>query len=186
MLEELIIARVHVNLTAIFEPGEVDEEFARLYRRAGGRNVVLFAGSLSEPVLARSAKPFQVDDVLRGAEIFRKNGIGYFLNLMLGGPGETPATIEETFATASRLRPTHTILDCGYRIQPDTELHRIAVAEGAIAPEDDCFKARFYHSPDTPAPLLKDRLRWYQAEHRLANWRAIGWMLGLWWRKYRP
>jgi radical SAM superfamily enzyme YgiQ (UPF0313 family) len=186
VLEALIAAGVRLRLSAIFEPGEVDQEFADLFRRAGGFGMLLYCGSLSDEVLVASRKPFQVSDVVRGADLLRRAGIHGFLSLTFGGPGETPATVEETFRVAPEIRPLRTQVGRGFRIEPETELHSIAVAEGVIAPDDDCFKATFYHSPETPPEMLTARLKRYRAEHRWDDLRSMPSLLGLMWDKLRP
>jgi hypothetical protein len=74
----------------------------------------------------------------------------------------------------------------GYRIEPETELQAMAIAEGAIETDDDCFNATFYHSPATPPEMLEARLKRYQAEHRWDSLRALPSMAGLMWEKLRP
>ncbi len=186
VLSALLAAGVRLRLSAVFEPGEIDQEFAELFRRAGGYGVLLYADSLSDDVLASSRKPFQVEDVVRGASVLRRAGVHGFLFLMFGGPGETPATVEETLRVASAIRPFRTMVGRGYRIQPETELQAIAIAEGAIGPDDDCFKATFYHSPATPPEMLDTRLKRYQAEHRWEGLRALPLMARVMWEKFRP
>lgn len=186
VLSALIAAGVHLRLSAIFEPGEIDREFAKLFRRAGGFGVLLYANSLSDDVLAQSRSPFQVEDVVRGADILHRAGVHGFLFLTFGGPGETPATVEETFRVASDIRPLRTLVGHGYRIEPGTELHATAIAEGAIETDDDCFKATFYHSPATPPEMLAARLKRYEAEHRWEGLRALPSLAGLMWEKFRP
>ncbi len=186
VLSALLAAGVRLRLSAIFEPGEIDEEFAHLFRRAGGYGVLLYANSLSDDVLARSRKPFQVDDVVRGADVLHRAGIKGFLFLTFGGPGETAATVEKTLRVASAIRALRTLVGRGYRIEPQTELQALAISEGAIAPDDDCFKATFYHSPATPPEMLTARLKRYQAEHRWDSLRAVPAMVTLMWEKFRP
>ena len=186
VLEALIAAGVRLNLTIIFEPGEVDLEFTQLLRRAGGRGVVLYAGSLSDTVLSRMRKPFSVGDVMEGAQLLKQAGMASFLFLTFGGPGETPETVEETFRAVPKMPVIRTLVDHGFRIQPDTELQQIAIAEGAIAANDDCFNATFYHSPATPPEMLKARLKRYEAEHRWDSVRALPFVARLMWDKFRP
>ncbi len=158
VLRAMVSAGVRLNLMAIFEPGEIDREFVDLFRRAGGVGVLLYAESLCDEVLARWRKPFQVADVVRGGEMFARAEIACILTLTFGGPGETPETVEETLRVASAISPAITHMVHGYRIQPGTELQNIAVAEGIIAPDDDCFRATFYHSPSTSPEMLAARL----------------------------
>lgn len=159
VLRALHGAGVRLNLAAIFEPGEIDQEFVDLYRRAGGVGVLLYAESLSDEVIARWRKPFQADDVVRAGAMFSRAGIACFLSLTFGGPGETPETVEETLRVALAIGPAITSMGHGYRIQPETELHAIAIDEGVIAPDDDCFRATFYHSPATAPEMLAARLK---------------------------
>lgn len=91
--------------------------------------------------------------------MFSRAGIACFLSLTFGGPGETPETVEETLRVASAIGPAITSMGHGYRIQPETELHTIAIDEGVIAPDDDCFRATFYHSPATAPEMLAARLK---------------------------
>ncbi len=186
VLEAFIDAGVRLNLTMIFEPGEVDREFTQLFRRAGGRGAVLYVGSLSDTVLTRLHKPFRVDDVLDGAELLRQAGVTSSLFLTFGGPGETPETVEETFRAIPNVPSIRTLVDHGFRIQPDTELRQIAIEEGVISADDDCFNATFYHSPATPPEMLQARLKRFESEHRWDNLKALPFLAGVIWNKFRP
>ncbi len=158
VLQAILMAGVHLNLAAVFEPGEIDREFVALYRRAGGLGVLFYADSLSDEVLARSRRPFLADDAVRAGNMFREAGVACVLSLIFGGPGETPDTVEDTMRVASMISPASTLMGHGYRIQPGTALRDIAIDEGVIAPSDDCYRATFYHSPATPPEMLAARL----------------------------
>jgi hypothetical protein len=137
----------------------------RLSRGAGGSGRMLFSTSLSQSVLAAQRKPFQVDDVLEGARLLRRGGVTLMLALNLGGPGETPETMAETLGRAAKLPTLYTWLDRGYRVQPQTALHALALREGVVRPDDDCFRATFYFSPATPEPLVVAKIREYNRRH---------------------
>jgi radical SAM superfamily enzyme YgiQ (UPF0313 family) len=186
VLEAIVELQPGVEITGAFEPGEADEEFARLYRRAGGRAMMIYANSLSDPVLSATHRPFQVSDVMEGVTLLRRAGVELFLYLILGAPGETPATVEETLARASQMQAAYTMVDHGLRILPETRLYQIAVAQGVIPRELSCFKPVFYHSPDTPPATLDDRVRRYRAERRWDGLRGLPWMARLAWNKLRP
>lgn len=62
----------------------------------------------------------------------------------------------------------------------------MAVAEGVISPDDDCFKATFYHSPHTPPALLDAKLKQFRGEHRWDGLRFLPGMPRLFWDKLRP
>ncbi len=186
VLEAIIASGSRAMLSSVFEPGEVDSEFARLYRRAGGRYVFLFAFSLAERVLAACRKPCTAAEVFHDADVLRQAGVDNFLYLTFGGPGETPSTVEETFAAIPRTHTRFTLVDHGFRIQPGTELQRIAVREGAIPPDHDCFKAVFYHSPETPPDYLAARLKRYRAKTRWSSLKSVPFFLGLMLERLRP
>ncbi|HEX9016580.1 MAG TPA: radical SAM protein [Chloroflexota bacterium] len=186
VLEAIASAGSKATVTGVFEPGEVDEELARLYRRAGGRYAMLFAFSLSERVLDACRKPCRSDDVFHDADVLKRAGVENMLYLTFGGPGETPSTVEETISSIPRTHSLYTLVDHGFRIQPDTELHRRAVSEGAISPTDDCFTATFYHSPETPPDFLDARLKRYQAGTRWSSFKALPFFAGVMWEKLRP
>jgi radical SAM superfamily enzyme YgiQ (UPF0313 family) len=67
--------------------------------------------------------------------------------LLLGGPGETRETVEESLAFADSLRLEALKTTVGIRIYPGTPLARRAVQDGMISPEDDLLQPRFYLTP---------------------------------------
>ena len=186
VLEAFIAAGVRLNLTIIFEPGDVDREFTQLFRRAGGSGAIVYAGSLSDAALAGIGKPFRADDVVHGAELLHQAGITSSLFLTFGGPGETPKTVEETFRGVPKIRAIRTLVDHGFRLQPNTELREVAVSEGVLSPDDDCFNATFYHAPATPPEMLKPRLKRFEAERRWDNVRMLPFLASTMWNKFRP
>jgi len=186
VMEAFIRARTRVSLSGVFEPGEVDAEFARLFRRAGGEMMMVFAGSLSDAVLEATRKPFVLSDVITGANTLREAGVPYALSLMLGAPGETKETVEETLSRGEKLPTVYTWIERGFRVEPRTALRDIAVAEGVISPDDDGFQAKFYHSPATPPAWLDDRMKAYTRAHQWSQVRGLPWMARLVWNKLRP
>ena len=64
--------------------------------------------------------------------------------LLLGGPGETKATVLESLKFADDLSLDLMKLSLGVRIYPNTPLAERAIAEGKITPHDDLLRPRFY------------------------------------------
>jgi len=73
--------------------------------------------------------------------------------LLLGGPGETRESVEESLAFADSLHLDALKVTVGVRIYPETPLASTALADGVIRPDDDLLWPRFYL-----APLLRDWL----------------------------
>ncbi len=183
-LAEIIRRGAQLGLNAIFDPGEADDEFCDLLRRAGCVMVTVFAESLSDPVLETLEKPFRAAEVLRDVGALRRRGIGTFFMPTFGSPGETPATVAETLSRLPALRPTMMDFSIGWRIQPRTPLRERAVREGLIGADDDCWDATFYVSPDTPRTWLEPELRRWRRRHPFRWWPMVPFMLGL--ASFRP
>lgn len=177
VLEALIRHEARAVLYSVYDPGEGDDEFFRLYRRAGGGSFMMFAESLSDSILEGLEKSFRYEHVLRDARAIRAAGLDFMLMPTLGSPGETPATVDETLERAPALGAVHMNFGIGWRIQPGTPLQRRAAEEGMIHADDDCWDAHFYISPDTPLDSLRDRLRRFRRRHFLLPLRMLPFMV---------
>jgi radical SAM superfamily enzyme YgiQ (UPF0313 family) len=102
--------------------------------------------SLSERMLLTYRKPFDVSDVMSAHESAIRAGLHVCHYFMLGGPGESIESINETLENAEMLESAVFFFFCGIRIYPGTELYNIALAEGRISPDDDLLKPVFYIS----------------------------------------
>ena len=128
----------------ILYPGEIEESLIREMARAGCREVTLGFESGSEYMLRNMNKGFTLKEVRRTSELLAKYGIRQMGCLLLGGPGETKASVEESLAFADSLPLTTVKVTSGIRIYPHTALAQKAVDEGMIAPDDDLLYPRFY------------------------------------------
>jgi radical SAM superfamily enzyme YgiQ (UPF0313 family) len=89
-------------------------------------------------------KQFAIDEVRRTSDLLRRNNIRRMGFLMLGGPGETRESVEESLAFAETLDLDSLKLSIGIRIYPNTEVARTAMDEGLIASERDLLYPKFY------------------------------------------
>jgi hypothetical protein len=64
--------------------------------------------------------------------------------LLLGGPGETKESAEESLAFAESLELDALRLSVGIRIYPHTDVARASVQEGLIKSEQDLLFPKFY------------------------------------------
>jgi radical SAM superfamily enzyme YgiQ (UPF0313 family) len=162
LCREIIRRGLDVNLWCIVYPKWVDRELVELMARAGCHEVSLGFESGSDCVLTRFHKKFRAGEVRTIAGMFREAGIRRTGFLMLGGPGETRGTVEESLAFADSLDLDSLKIAVGIRIYPETDLAATAVAAGVIAPDDDLLRPTFYMAAE-----LKD---WLPA--RIAGYRA--------------
>lgn len=136
---------------AIVNPAFPDRELFRLIKEAGGVMVQVGNESGSELVLRRLRKGFGLEKVELTLRLLSEEGLAYTCFLMLGGPGETRATVEESVALLMKYQPRLVNLTVGVRIYPDLPLHHLALTEGMVAPGDNLLFPKFYL-----APAIKD------------------------------
>ena len=153
LCREIIRRGLDVNLWCIVYPKWVDRELVQLMAGAGCHEVTLGIESGSDCVLRRFHKRFRAGEVRTIAGMFREAGIRRTGCLMLGGPGETRETVEESLAFADSLDLDALKITVGIRIYPETDLAATAAAEGVIASGDDLLRPTFYMAAE-----LKDWL----------------------------
>ena len=86
----------------------------------------------SELVLTGLGKGFDRDQVELTLKLLEAADLPYTCFLLLGGPGETPETVQESVALLERYEPKLVNLKVGIRIHPGLPLHRLALAEGVV------------------------------------------------------
>ncbi len=136
--------------------------------RAGCVEVAFGFESGSRKILRSFNKRFQPEEVRRISEMLDKYGIGRMGFLLLGGPGETRETVEESLEFADSLELEAMKVTTGIRIYPYTALAAAAVAEGVVSPQDDLLRPAFYLAggldgwiEETVSGWLKKRPNWH-------------------------
>jgi radical SAM superfamily enzyme YgiQ (UPF0313 family) len=151
----------------LINPALPDRELFRLIHASGGTMVQVGNESGSELVLSKLGKGFGREQVEATLSLLSAEGLPFTCFLLLGGPGETPETVQESVALLEKYQPRLVNLTVGIRIHPGLPLHRIALAEGVVAPEDNLLWPKFYL-----APAVKDWIWSYLEEvtARHPNW----------------
>lgn len=144
----------------ILYPAFLDRELAQLMAESDCLEVSLGFESGNEMVLRRLNKKFLPRQVRETADLLAEYGIRRMGFLLLGGPGETRASVLESLAFADSLQLEQLKLTLGIRIYPGTELHRIAREEGVVAPDDDLLSPRFYLAPGLEKWLSETIAEW--------------------------
>ncbi len=140
----LISGGLDIKWRAIFYPGKSDKALIGLMAGAGCFEVSLGFESGAENILHKMNKRFNAAQVRRAAELLQAAGIKRMGFLMLGGPGETKYTVEESLAFADSLDLDLLKVTTGIRIYPNTSLAKTAVDDGIISAHDDLLLPRFY------------------------------------------
>src|SRR5688572_3286225 len=152
--------RVHLDTTN-FTPASATPELLAAMRPAGFRWLGITAESASDSVLARLDKGFDAARVRDVAVRVERAGMGVLWIFLVGGPGETPETLDETlrFAEWRLSRGDAVYLTVGLRIYPGTTLQQIAATEGVIDASDPLLTPTFYFSPALDRDFAVARLR---------------------------
>jgi anaerobic magnesium-protoporphyrin IX monomethyl ester cyclase len=153
--------------TTNFTPATASVELLGAMKAAGFRSLGITAESASDPVLEKLEKGFDVAKVREVADRVEKFGIRTLWIFLIGGPGETAETVEETLAFAAwRLRRGDAVyLTVGLRIYPGTTLHRIAIAEGVVPADSTLLDPTFYFSSAIQFDATVARLKRFAADH---------------------
>lgn len=157
---------VHLDTTN-FTPATAQPELLALMRRAGFKWLGITAESASDPVLESLQKGFDVAQLRTVAANVSRAGMGVLWIFLIGGPGESPVTLEETLRfAAERLDAGDAVyLTVGLRVYPGTTLHRIAIEEGVVPAGDPLLVPRFYFSEQLAMDHTLARLRRFAAQH---------------------
>jgi len=152
-------------------PGHLDSRLAEQMREARCAGVELGSDAGSPTMLASLRKEMTPDQILEASRACRDAELPFAHYLLLGGPGETEATLSETFDLMDRCEPTAVIVMCGIRIYPGTEIERRAREEGTLAPGESLLEPKFYLSPAVRSSLLE---RVADEAARRPNWIVPG------------
>jgi radical SAM superfamily enzyme YgiQ (UPF0313 family) len=161
LCRRLVELRLDLAWQCILYPHQVDEELVAVMAEAGCVEVSLGFESGCPQVLRAMNKRFQPEEVREISERLSARGIRRMGFLLLGGPGETKESVDESLAFARSLGLEMLKVSVGIRLYPHTPLARQAVEEGVVSPEDDLLLPRFYIRPG-----LEDYIRQVQGEIR--------------------
>jgi radical SAM superfamily enzyme YgiQ (UPF0313 family) len=129
---------------SILYPKHVDEELMGLMARAGCEQVSIGFESGSGRILKNMNKRFGPEEVRQILEMFFEHGIRRMGFLLLGSPGETRESVEESLVFADSLKLDTLKVTSAVRIYPHTSLAKMAIDEGLISSQDDLLFPRFY------------------------------------------
>ena len=109
-----------------------DAETALLFRRAGCAGIDFGADSGNARMLQRLGRAFGPDDLCSTAQSCAAAGIPFMYDLMLGGPGETRATMSESIDLVRRLDVDCVGVSLGVRVYEGTALTEEVRASGPL------------------------------------------------------
>ena len=137
--------------------------------QAGCVGIDFTGDSACESMLKTYNQRHRREDLATAVKLCRENNMAVMIDLLLGGPGETPETVRETIDFIKQINPDCAGAALGMRIYPRTVMEKIVEQElrwgndvtirrkypGPI----DLLKPTFYMSEalgENPAELVKD------------------------------
>ncbi len=166
---EAILRRgVKISWSCFLRPQGLTADLMRLMVRAGLAHVEFGSDSFCDEVLEAYQKGFTFDDIRQSTELAQQTNVGCCHYFIAGGPGETAATLRQSFAHAEHLKPATILAVVGMRIYPGTALHDRAVAERQLQSEDNLLVPRYYLAPGLKQETVFEQLR--KVAGRSPNW----------------
>ena len=166
--EEIIRRRLKVRLAAMgLHPAGLTRELLDAMREAGFVAMMITPETVSPLMLEKLGKGFTVEQVEQAVELARDSRIASAWFFLLGGPGETMETVEQSVRFAEKRldwRNCLAIFMTGLRILPHTQLAEIATREGVLEPGQTFSRPLYYLSPGVTEGAIIRRLN--QASRR--------------------
>lgn len=136
---------------------------------AGCVGINFTSDAASPAMLAVYGQPHRPDHLRQAVRWCKALGIRVMLDLLLGGPGETPQTLAESIGFFMQIEPDCVGAALGLRIYPDTTIKRLIASEGPMESNAgirrrydgpiDLVQPTFYISPALgrqPAKLVRE------------------------------
>ena len=150
-------------------PTPFDAELAEAMARAGCAGIDFTGDSACESMLRMYRQQHHREDLAAAVKLCRQNGIAVMIDLLLGGPGETPQTVRQTIEFIKTIDPDCAGATLGMRIYPRTAMETIVSDELQKGKEDnirrkysgpiDLLQPTFYISRalgERPAEFVRD------------------------------
>ncbi len=167
---ELIRAGLGMEWECFLRPSrQLTRDVLTMMRDAGLRHVEFGSDSFSDPVLKRYGKSFCYQEIQDVSMLAHDMKLNYSHFLIVGGPGETPQTIEETIQRAQSLPGAYYFATIGMRVYPGTPLWReINPEKSGESAGDYLVEPRFYLAPGFTVKAVYERLS--QVRLQSHNW----------------
>ena len=110
-------------------PAPFSEELADWMKRAGCVGIDFGVDHGNDQMLRRLGRTYTREAVVHTARIARNHGFSFMFDLLLGGPGETRETIQETMELMKKVSPDRVGISLGVRLYRGTALARRVIRE---------------------------------------------------------
>ncbi len=129
-----------------FAPIKLPEDYFSIMKEGGLKHVEFGTESLSGTMLKNYRKPFRPVEVAIAHNRALDAGLHVAHYFLMGGPGESAATVNETLDSIETLEKAAFFFFTGIRIYPHTTLYDIALDEQKITKETNLLEPLYYES----------------------------------------
>jgi len=119
---------------AYCSPAPFDEATAQLYRRAGCRGINFGCDSGDDGMLERYGRAHRRADILAAVAATKSAGMSCMIDMLLGGPAESPASIRRTLELGRTSGADRVGLAVGVRVYPGTLFARMYLDDMSARP----------------------------------------------------
>lgn len=109
-----------------------DAPLASAMARAGCAGIDFTGDSGCPEMLARYREAHAREDIASAVRLCKDNALAVMVDLLLGGPGETPRTVAETVEFMKQIDPDAVGAALGVRVYPGTAVAEMIAAEGPV------------------------------------------------------
>jgi radical SAM superfamily enzyme YgiQ (UPF0313 family) len=144
--------------TGDLRPVGVTDGFCQLMEASGCFSVNLSVESASEVMLKTMRRGYTVQQVRKSLEALSRSKIPFGVSLMLGAPGESPQTIDETIKVLDDYYiPNGVWVTIGVYLWTDyQDLVAEARSSGFLKNDGELFSGAIYLSPELPKSYLRE------------------------------
>lgn len=141
-----------------FAPIKSPIDYFSTMKECGLKHVEFGTESLSRTMLKNYCKPFSPEDVIAVHKQAVDAGLHAAHYFLLGGPGETAETVDETLDAIEHLKKTVLFFFTGIRIYPHTGLYDTALKEGKLTEETSLLKPLYYESDAISHSMIEQQV----------------------------
>ena len=114
-------------------PAPFSRKLAAAMKKAGCAGIDFGADSGDDRILRNLGRRFTANDLRRTARLCREYEIPFMYDLLIGGPGETPASVKNTVELMKEIGPDCVGTAIGVRVYDGTKIAGMIRAEGPLA-----------------------------------------------------
>jgi len=143
VLQAVIALKMDLRLRTMgLNPGSVDEELADLLKETGFQDIDLGVESGCDVTLKGLGKNFTKKDILKAGKLLDDRNIPVTWYLLVGAPGETRKTLQETFETINHAASKWDLINVGVGVRV---YNGAPIAEEMIREDQVCTGDNFLH-----------------------------------------